>query len=178
VNIKHPGRFAPLSLRAGLPLILVLAACSLQVAAPAGSASVVAMGTTPAPTARPDPSPTARVAASPTATPSQTTAGTSSYGISRTDWCLAGSNCPNPTDEQLARGKRLFEVEAGEVGCAYCHGVDGKGKAESGAPPNRGKTARDVKGTISSKEAMSFLNTMSDADIDAVAAYLQVLALP
>jgi mono/diheme cytochrome c family protein len=80
------------------------------------------------------------------------------------------------TSELLAKGKLIFEKTAGGVGCAYCHGLDGKGGGTSGfgAPPNRGKTEAEVRAALMGVPAMSFIK-LSDDEIAAVVAYLQYL---
>lgn len=83
---------------------------------------------------------------------------------------------PPPTGDLLAKGKLLYEKQAGGVGCAYCHGLDGKGGGTSGvnAPPNRGKTEADVRQALLVVRDMSFIK-LTDAEINAVVAYLKYL---
>lgn len=78
--------------------------------------------------------------------------------------------------DQLAAGKLVYEKTAGGVGCAYCHGLDGKGNGPAGvgAPANRGKTEGDVRNALVSVELMNIVK-LTDAEITAVAAYLQYL---
>jgi len=78
--------------------------------------------------------------------------------------------------DQLAAGKLIFEKTAGGVGCAYCHGLDGKGNGPAGvgAPANRGKTEEQVRNALASVELMGIVK-LSDGDVKAVAAYLQYL---
>lgn len=70
----------------------------------------------------------------------------------------------------------MFEKTAGGVGCAYCHGMDGKGAGPSGlnAPLIRGKTEVHVRGALASIQMMSIVK-LNDEEITAVAAYLQYL---
>lgn len=81
-----------------------------------------------------------------------------------------------PTGDLLAQGKLLYEKQAGGVGCAYCHGLDGKGGGTSGvnAPPNRGKTEADVRQALLVVRDMSFIK-LTDPEINAVVAYLKYL---
>jgi len=78
--------------------------------------------------------------------------------------------------ELLEKGKQVYDYTAGGVGCAYCHGLDGKGHGESGedAPNIRGKTATDVKQALSNVIYMELIE-MSNEEIEAVGAYLQYL---
>lgn len=77
----------------------------------------------------------------------------------------------------LAEGKLIYEYTAGGVGCAYCHGLDGRGEGESGehAPDIRGMTRTDVRQAIGSIDSMEIIE-LSDEELTAVGAYLQYLA--
>lgn len=66
----------------------------------------------------------------------------------------------------------MFEKTAGGVGCAGCHGLDGKGKA---GPYIRGAPEWKVREVLKSAVPMSFIE-LSDEEIKAVVAYLQWLA--
>ncbi|MBI2854700.1 MAG: cytochrome c [Chloroflexi bacterium] len=80
---------------------------------------------------------------------------------------------PGNTDT-LAAGKLIFEKTAGGVGCASCHGLDGKG-GKSGAPDIRGASEAKVRTAVTGGVlAMSFIK-LGDSDITAVAAYLKYL---
>jgi mono/diheme cytochrome c family protein len=71
----------------------------------------------------------------------------------------------------------VFEKTAGGVGCAFCHGLDGKGGGISGlgAPDIRGKEDARVRGAlIGGVPLMSFIK-LNDAEITAVVAYVQWL---
>lgn len=82
---------------------------------------------------------------------------------------------PVPTNDLLARGKLVYEKTAGGVGCASCHGLDGKGKPEIGARPNRGASETQVRGAlIGGVPVMSFIK-LSEEEITAVVAYLKYL---
>ncbi len=80
------------------------------------------------------------------------------------------------SSDLLAKGKLVYEKTAGGVGCAYCHGMDGKGAGPSGlnAPPIQGKTEAHVRDALANMVMMSFVK-LSDDEITAVGAYLQYL---
>lgn len=77
-------------------------------------------------------------------------------------------------DALVGKGKVIFEKMAGGVGCAFCHGMDGKGRAELASPNIRGKTAQDVLGAMETRSQMNIVK-LSDEEVRAVAAYLGVL---
>lgn len=74
----------------------------------------------------------------------------------------------------LAQGKLIFEETAGGVGCASCHGMEGKGNTTVGAPDNRGATEAQVRQALVDVEMMRSIK-LSDAEISAVTIYLQYL---
>ena len=89
----------------------------------------------------------------------------------------ATSSTSPPRSDLLAQGKLVFEKTAGGVGCAFCHGLDGKGGGISGlgAPDIRGAKEAKVRGAlIGGVPLMSFIK-LSDEEITAVVAYLQYL---
>lgn len=125
------------------------------------SSSATPTATTVPATATSTPPPT--VTAAPTATasaePTATTAGSSG-------------------DTLLAEGKLIFEETAGGTGCAFCHGLDGKGNGPAGldAPANRGASEQMVRGALGGGvDAMSYIK-LTSTEITAVVAYLQWLA--
>ena len=130
------------------------------------------------PTAKPDPTATqapvatATQAAQPTATSAPSTESPSGGGD------LAFEDPAGQFDQELlAIGKEIFEVSAGGLCCAFCHGLDGNGDGPAGigAPPNRGlDMARFEAGlTEGSTGAMEFLQTMlTKADKQAVVEYI------
>ncbi|MBI3979153.1 MAG: cytochrome c [Chloroflexi bacterium] len=79
-----------------------------------------------------------------------------------------------PTDDPLARGKLLFDKTAGGMGCAQCHGLDGKGNgpAQVNAPNIRGKNEGDLRTAISGGVPMMSFVKLNDEEITAVVAYL------
>lgn len=74
----------------------------------------------------------------------------------------------------LARGKEIFEKTAGGVGCAACHGMDGRGSSCIGAPANRGADEAQVRKALATADMMSIVK-LTDEEIKAVVAYLAVL---
>jgi mono/diheme cytochrome c family protein len=147
------------SLLVGAMLMAVLVACG-------GSST----------TTSPTPIPPTSVALAPTAAPTATAPAT-------TVTAAPTQPAPIPTaagstgslDEQIAAGKILFEKTAGGVGCALCHGIDGKGDPVYAAPSNRGATADQILDAIETRPQMAFL-VLSNDEVQAVAAYLKVLA--
>lgn len=87
-----------------------------------------------------------------------------------------GSTSPGGTDPLLDRGKVIFEKTAGGVGCASCHGLDGKGNGPAGvgAPANRGADEARVRTALGAVELMSGVK-LNDDEIKAVVAYLAYL---
>ncbi|MBI4337597.1 MAG: cytochrome c [Chloroflexi bacterium] len=114
-------------------------------------------GATPVPTPRT----TATATATATATPTGAAAPTTPAGSSGNDL--------------LVQGKLIFEKTAGGVGCASCHGLDGKGSKTVGAPDNRGASEAQVRAAIDGGVAMMSFIKLSDQEITAVVAYLQYL---
>lgn len=82
-----------------------------------------------------------------------------------------------PNSDLLARGKLVFEKTAGEVGCAFCHGLDGKGGGTSGlgAPDIRDRKEAKVRGALSGGVPLMSFIKLSEEEITAVVAYLQYL---
>ncbi len=72
----------------------------------------------------------------------------------------------------IAIGEVIYQETAGGLGCQFCHGRDARGNI---GPSIRGKTAGDIMGQLEEEGQMSFLS-MSDKEVEAVAAYLQYLA--
>jgi len=105
-----------------------------------------------------------------TATAAPTMAATTAPTSAATAEATAGSS-------QFEIGREIFNKTAGGVGCAYCHGSDGKGDGPSmlGAPPNRGATEEMVRNALASFPDMSFIKLTND-EIKAVVVYLAYLA--
>ncbi|MBI2864789.1 MAG: cytochrome c [Chloroflexi bacterium] len=133
----------------GVAILVLLSGCG-------SSASGTALPTATAPagaTARLEPSTTAP-ASSQSAVPSPTPAPSAGSGV------------------VLEKGKLIFEKTAGGVGCASCHGLDGKGKS---GPFIQGASKARVQQFLAGGQAMSFIK-LSDEEITAVVAYLQYLS--
>ncbi len=73
-------------------------------------------------------------------------------------------------DAKLLEKGRLVWLTAGGIGCAGCHGRFGEGDVGVG-PYNRGVGTSKIRASIRSVPQMGMVKTMSDADIEAVAAY-------
>jgi len=71
----------------------------------------------------------------------------------------------------------VFDKTAGGVGCAYCHGLDGKGGGISGlgAPDIRDRKEAQVRGALTGGVPLMSFIKLNDAEITAVVAYLQYL---
>lgn len=95
---------------------------------------------------------------------------------------LAATSSPVPTPtatagggDLLAQGKLIFEKTAGGVGCAACHGLNGKGIAQMNSPNVRGKNEGDVRIAIQGGVPMMAFIKLTDEEITAVVAYLRYL---
>lgn len=153
----------------GVALLVALAACG-------GSSE----GTTQMP-----PTPQANATSQPTATASPPV--TASLTPTPTQSKMPpATSVPTPMvsagdDDLLAKGKLIFEKTAGGVGCASCHGLDGKGNPQAGIPANRGKTEGQLRqalegitNELGGVPPMAFIK-LTDAEITAVVAYLRYL---
>lgn len=77
--------------------------------------------------------------------------------------------------ELVAIGREVFEVTAGGVGCASCHGHFALGDIGIG-PDLRGSDEERIRGGLEAVEVMEFLVTqLTDADIKALAEFLGYL---
>jgi len=74
----------------------------------------------------------------------------------------------------LALGREIFEKTAGGVGCAFCHGMAGRGGAQFNAPDIRGADEMRLRSALAGVAVMSRI-TLTDAQIAAVVAHLQEL---
>ena len=75
----------------------------------------------------------------------------------------------SPEEAQLALGREVFEVTAGGVGCAFCHGEHGGG---TGYGPNiRGASRQDIANAIRWAGDMARVE-LSEEELDAVALYV------
>jgi mono/diheme cytochrome c family protein/DNA-binding beta-propeller fold protein YncE len=71
-------------------------------------------------------------------------------------------------------GRALYEKTAGGVGCAACHGINGRGSTQVSAPDIRGANEARVRAALAGVAIMSRI-TLTDAEIAAVVAHLQEL---
>lgn len=76
----------------------------------------------------------------------------------------------------LVKGKLIFEKTAGGVGCASCHGLDGKGGLPGvGAPDIRGASEAKVRGALAGGVPLMTFIKLGEEEKAAVVAYLQEL---
>ena len=73
----------------------------------------------------------------------------------------------------IKRGEEIFQRSAGGVGCASCHGIDARG-VDASAPEILGRPPKAIKRALATVSRMDFIS-LSDDDVEAVAAYLQFL---
>lgn len=106
----------------------------------------------------------------PTPTPRPVTTATATVGPDATP--EAGL----PDSDALVLGRLVFEETAGDVGCAYCHGLDGRGQGEGGedAPNIRGASRSEVRQALKGAFDMSDIK-LSSEELAAVIEYLQYL---
>lgn len=138
-------------------LMLVSACGSAAVQTPATLAPVVA--TLPAQSATPAATPTS--AATPTASASP----------------APSSSASGSSQSLVAAGKVVFQTVGG-VGCQSCHGPDGKGgvaKDGSTAPNIQQATEQKLRDALRGGAALMTNLKLTDADIEAVLAYLAYL---
>ena len=76
--------------------------------------------------------------------------------------------------DRLVQGRTIYEKTAGGVGCAFCHGVNGRGVVQLNAPDIRGADEARVRAALTGVAVMNRI-TLNDAEIAAVAAHLQEL---
>jgi DNA-binding beta-propeller fold protein YncE len=86
----------------------------------------------------------------------------------------APGTTPVAGDTLQARGQILFEQTAGGVGCAACHGMDGKGRATLKTPDIRGVGEDRVRGALVAVALMKNI-MLTDDEIAAVVEHLKVL---
>lgn len=111
--------------------------------------------------------PVAAVAATNTPVPTATAPATATPVAS-----VASTAVPHAGGGSLvSAGKEVFEKTAGGLGCAYCHGIDAKGKAELASPDIRGADERKIWNALETRVQMSFIK-MTSEEVSAVAAYL------
>jgi cytochrome c553 len=81
---------------------------------------------------------------------------------------------PAVGDTLEARGKIIFEQTAGGVGCAACHGMDGKGRAALSTPDIRGAGEDRIRPALAAVTLMRNI-MLTDDEIAAVVEHLKVL---
>lgn len=144
----------------GGAMLAVLSACG-------GSAGALAPVPTP-----PQATATAEPTVAPTSTPP---AGAVLPATPQTSTQPAGSSQSDP----LALGKLVFEKTAGGVGCAYCHGLDGKGGGISTpggeAPDIRGAKEAQLRAALAGGVPLMTFIKLSEEELEAVTAYVQYL---
>lgn len=74
----------------------------------------------------------------------------------------------------LERGKLVYEELAGDVGCAYCHGLEGRGDGTAGigAPDIAGAQDSAIRSSLAGAVPMMGFIQLSARDLDAVIAYV------
>lgn len=82
---------------------------------------------------------------------------------------------PGPGDERLALGRRIYEVEAGGVGCASCHGSDAGGTSDG--PNIIGVSKSAIVRALESVFDMEDIH-LTPEEIDAVYRYVRHLSEP
>ncbi len=80
-------------------------------------------------------------------------------------------------NDLLAKGKLVFDKTAGGTGCAYCHGLDGKGAGTAGvgAPPNRGASEEKLRNALAGGVPLMTYIKLTEDEITAVVTYLKYL---
>lgn len=86
---------------------------------------------------------------------------------------VTGATAPAPAD-RLALGRTIYEKTAGGIGCASCHGINGRGSTQVNAPDIRGADEMRVRAALSGVAVMNRI-TLTDAEIAAVVTHLQEL---
>lgn len=146
----------------------------------AAAAFGVACGTAQPPTAMPTATPLVRTATPVpnTPTPVPTTLATNTPVLTPTAppvatpiVAAATPTQPSGSADPISLGKQVFEQTAGGVGCAYCHGLDARGKAELASPDIRGAGEDMIWNALETRVQMSFITLKAD-EVSAVAAYL------
>ena len=150
----------------GVAILIGLAGCGGGSSTAPAAQGKVAIPVTPIP-APPQTTPAVTTAANSTSAPEPTVTPSPATPA-------AGAS----SDELLALGKLVYDKKAGGVGCAYCHGLDGRGQGISGenGPNIRGAPKFRVQAAVTGGvSAMNFIK-LTDEEITAVTQYLQYLA--
>jgi mono/diheme cytochrome c family protein len=82
--------------------------------------------------------------------------------------------------EVLTLGKLLYEETAGGVGCAYCHGLDGRGEGTAGveAPGVVGAQEAALRSSLAGAVPLMGFIKLTETEFAAVLLYLQFLKNP
>jgi mono/diheme cytochrome c family protein len=75
-------------------------------------------------------------------------------------------------DPLLALGKEVFEVTAGGLGCAFCHGSDGLGTVYG--PRIAGRSKEDISNALRWADGMTDI-TLTPDELEGVARYVRTL---
>ena len=78
-------------------------------------------------------------------------------------------------DTLQARGRDIFERTAGGVGCASCHGMDGRGRAALSTPDIRGAGEDRIRPALAGGVPLMRNIRLTDDEIAAVVEHLRVL---
>lgn len=111
-----------------------------------------------------------RAAAAQKAAPAQAAAGAGAPAAAAPTVAAA----PASASDRLALGRTIYDKTAGDVGCASCHGMNGRGGGPLNAPDIRGADEARLRAALAGVAAMSRI-TLNDAEIAAVVAHLQEL---
>lgn len=81
-------------------------------------------------------------------------------------------------DGDLTAGRRIYLETAGGVGCAYCHGVDGRGEGTAGldAPNIVGAQMSAIRSSLAGGVPIMGFIKLNERELAAVAAYVRQLA--
>jgi uncharacterized membrane protein len=79
---------------------------------------------------------------------------------------------PGSDDPLLALGKEVFEVTAGGLGCAFCHGSDGLGTVYG--PRIAGRSKEDISNALRWADGMTDI-TLTPDELEGVARYVRTL---
>ena len=93
---------------------------------------------------------------------------------------LAALGIGQAQDDALAKGKVIYEETAGGVGCAYCHGLQGKGDGTAGldAPAIIGLPESTIRASLAGAYPVMDFIELSEDELSAVVLYLQYLTDP
>jgi mono/diheme cytochrome c family protein len=84
------------------------------------------------------------------------------------------TSTPAPEGDIVALGERLYQKEAGGIGCQYCHGQDARGDV---GPNIRGKSLAAILQAVGTIPNMQMMANLTDEEFEAIAAYLETLTV-